>query len=331
MAKLKEIIVPQLPQNPEPCTAYALDHADGTYTRYLTDNKGDIRKPRDAQGLATIQAGDNVRVDSSVDPSSPVIHVDLPTLPTVSGVGPVSVNKTGDDYAVSVTLPIEGVMAGDNIEIDRTVANSPTIKAVVPVKSVTSANDIIDVQTDEQTGQVTLTATLPDTLSDISSDDVESLKNRRRSYIDGLEVDEVQGGVRLGIRYVNNHLPDETSYNSVDIPIEKIPTHLKTLTSDELANIKSKSNATRLRVEPKDNPRDGHAEYNISYTNNEGLTEIIELSIPLPRYTLPEHLASITEEDLACWRRGCEDIGLWSKQQEQPEGVFTREFTPEFA
>ena len=72
MSKLNEIIVSQLPIQSEvkPCTAYLLDNGDGTHDRYVSDEDGNLSKQ--AGGIKTIQAGENITIDNT-DPKNPII------------------------------------------------------------------------------------------------------------------------------------------------------------------------------------------------------------------------------------------------------------------
>ena len=44
MSKINEIIVLQIPDKVDPCTAYLLDNGDGTHDRYVSDEDGNLSK-----------------------------------------------------------------------------------------------------------------------------------------------------------------------------------------------------------------------------------------------------------------------------------------------
>ena len=70
MSKINEIIVLQIPDIGDPRTAYLLDNGDGTHDRYVSDEDGKLSKQ--AGGIKTIQAGENITIDNT-DPKNPII------------------------------------------------------------------------------------------------------------------------------------------------------------------------------------------------------------------------------------------------------------------
>ena len=70
MSKLNEIIVLQIPDKGDPCTAYLLDNGDGTHDRYVSDENGNISKQE--SGIKTVQPGVNIIIDNT-DPKNPII------------------------------------------------------------------------------------------------------------------------------------------------------------------------------------------------------------------------------------------------------------------
>ena len=81
MSKINEIIVLQIPDKGDPCTAYLLDNGDGTHDRYVSDENGNISKQ--AGGIKTIQAGANITIDNT-DPKNPIISSTNETDPIFS-------------------------------------------------------------------------------------------------------------------------------------------------------------------------------------------------------------------------------------------------------
>ena len=67
MSKINEIIVLQIPDIGDPRTAYLLDNGDGTHDRYVSDEDGNLSKQ--AGGIKTIQAGENITIDNT-DPKN---------------------------------------------------------------------------------------------------------------------------------------------------------------------------------------------------------------------------------------------------------------------
>ena len=93
MSKINEIIVLQIPDKGDPCTAYLLDNGDGTHDRYVSDENGNISKQ--AGGIKTIQAGANITIDNT-DPKNPII----------SSTGGGSSNETDPVFSASPSSTI---------------------------------------------------------------------------------------------------------------------------------------------------------------------------------------------------------------------------------
>ena len=90
MSKINEIIVSQLPDKVDPCTAYLLDNGDGTHDRYVSDEDGNLSKLEG--GIKSIQAGTNINIDNT-DPKNPIISstfTEVDTLNTVALRGNIS-------------------------------------------------------------------------------------------------------------------------------------------------------------------------------------------------------------------------------------------------
>ena len=100
MSKINEIIVSQIPDKGEPCTAYLLDNGDGTHDRYVSDENGNISKQ--AGGINTIQAGANITIDNT-DPKNPLISSnDHDCCPPFDG----QLTQGGSDISSTNPLPV---------------------------------------------------------------------------------------------------------------------------------------------------------------------------------------------------------------------------------
>lgn len=130
MAKrLKHSIVKTLPVNIIPEHIYLLDNNDGTYTQYVSDENSVLRVAKDAAGVIVVQGGDNVQVDNT-DPSSPIINVDLSNYGKISvssSDGSIEVNHVGDNYDIKAKHSVKGVVAGEGIDINNTLPETPVI------------------------------------------------------------------------------------------------------------------------------------------------------------------------------------------------------------
>ena len=95
MSKINEIIVLQIPDKVDPCTAYLLDNGDGTHDRYVSDENGNISK----------QAGGGSSLDQDNIPK--VVNITLTDLGMTSENTEEEINQALADYINGLNLTIE--------------------------------------------------------------------------------------------------------------------------------------------------------------------------------------------------------------------------------
>ena len=94
MSKINEIIVLQIPDKVDPCTAYLLDNGDGTHDRYVSDENGNISK----------QAGGGSSLDQDNIPK--VVNITLTDLGMTSENTEAEINQALSNYINGLNLTV---------------------------------------------------------------------------------------------------------------------------------------------------------------------------------------------------------------------------------
>lgn len=132
---IKGAIVAQLPVSAEPRTAYFLGNGDGTFSFHMADDNGVVRAQRDSEGVISVSSSDTHVVVNNDDPKNPTLSLNLDGLKNSIVAGSdtlVAVNKGDGNTALEVKPQIANLIAGDNIELEKTEAGT-TIKAQVVI------------------------------------------------------------------------------------------------------------------------------------------------------------------------------------------------------
>ena len=132
---IKGSIISQLPVSAAPRTAYFLGNDDGTFSFHMADDNGVVRAQKDAEGVISVTSTDAFVVVNNTDPNNPTLSLDLDGLKDslVAGSDTLKkVNKGDGSTALEVVPQVANLIAGDNIELEKTEAGT-TIQAQVVI------------------------------------------------------------------------------------------------------------------------------------------------------------------------------------------------------
>ena len=125
MSKINEIIVLQIPDKVDPCTAYLLDNGDGTHDRYVSDENGNISK----------QAGGGSSLDQD-------------NIPKVVNITLTDLGMTSENTEAEINQALANYINGLNLTIDEKELYFFQVDGF-PDSSSDSANQLIEVTYDE--------------------------------------------------------------------------------------------------------------------------------------------------------------------------------------